>query len=453
MLPYLFSPISDTGICYPSSHFCPCVISGACWLAWGRLTKLGRILLVGLGLWYAIGTAVVFPNEISFFNELVGGPDQGWRYLTTSNTDWLQGWKELQTWQKETGIVFGYTGPEGYLGLSDYGLIYDPLPPVAGSDSSRLSPWLFPRPGHYIVGSSILSGMNVADVDNFSWFRYREPDSVIAHSLYYYKVTPEEAPVWVAQCSVPVIPLDQATLTQGYGARTLRLLNFDCTKSWIYPDGGQSRGHYILHASQLTPETVRTRLSLAHPIPINSFTARHLQSTAMVARERRDQEFPAFGAYGWSGQALRLPSQDVYAAPVTSIPKDVHTGSPISTPVNFQETLTFLGIQHTEDSDTLEVETYWRVETALITRPVSVMAHLLAGDGQTVDIADGLNVSPLLWQNGDVIVQRHIFKASCEIRKDLWLRTGIYWLDTQDRWTVDNTNNDALFIPLCDKDR
>ena len=120
--------------------------------------------------------------------------------------------------------------------------------------------------------------------------------------------------------------------------------------------------------------------------------------------------------------------------------------------MNFQETLTFLGIQHTEDSDTLEVETYWRVETALITRPVSVMAHLLARDGQTMDIADGLNVSPLLWQNGDMIVQRHIFKVSCEIRKDLWLRTGIYWLDTQDRWTVDNTSNDALFIPLCDKD-
>ena len=124
VLPYLFSPISDTGICYPSSHFCPCVFPEHAGLAWGRLTKLGRILLVGLGLWYAIGTAVVFPNEISFFNELAGGPDQGWRYLTTSNTDWLQGWKELQTWQKETGILFRYTGPEGYLGLSDYGINY-----------------------------------------------------------------------------------------------------------------------------------------------------------------------------------------------------------------------------------------------------------------------------------------------------------------------------------------
>ncbi|TFG72639.1 MAG: phospholipid carrier-dependent glycosyltransferase [Anaerolineales bacterium] len=436
----------------PVQPFLSLWISGACCLAWMRLPKLGRILLVGWGIWYAFGTAVVFPNEISFFNELAGGPDQGWRYLTTSNTDWLQGWKELQAWQKETDIHFWYTGPEGYLGLKDYGITYDPLPPVAGSDSPRLSPWLFPLPGGYIVGSSILSGMNVADVDNYAWFRYREPDQVIAHSLYYYEVTPEEAPVWVAQCSVPVIPLDQATITQAYGERTLRLLSFDCTKSWIYPDGGQSKGHYVLHASQTDPETWRTRLSLAQPMPIDRFTARHLQSTSMVARERRDQEFPAFGVYGWSGQELRIPLHSIYAAPVASIPAYLSRELALSAPLSLHDTLTFLGIQSTEDGDTLEVETYWRVETSWVTRPVSVMAHLLASDGQTIDIADGLNISPLLWQNGDVIVQRHTFKVSCEMRKDLWLRTGIYWLDTQDRWAVDDTRNDALFIPLCDKD-
>lgn len=398
------------------------------------------------------GTVTIFPNEISFFNELVGGPDQGWRYLTTSNTDWLQGWKELQAWQQETGIRFRYTGPEGYLGLSDYGITYDPLPPVAGSYSPRLTPWLFPLPGSYIVGSSILSGMNVVDVDNFSWFRYRAPDDIIAHSLYYYEITPAEAPVWIAQCSNPVIPLDQQSLTQGYGERPLRLLSFDCIKSWIYPEGGQSNGHYILHASQLTPETWRTRLHLTQPMPIDSFIARHLQSTAMVARERRDQQFPAFGVYGWSGKELLFTPQTVHTAPVSSIPLDLSGDLALSTPQSLHKTLTFLGIQRTDNDSTLEVETTWRVEESSITRPVSVMAHLLTSDGQTLGIADGLDVSPLLLQSGDVIVQRHTFEVSCETREDLWLRTGVYWLDTLDLWTVDDTGNDALFIALCDID-
>ena len=72
----------------------------------------------------------------------------------------------------------------------------------------------------------------------------------------------------------PVIPLDQATLTQGYGARTLRLLSFDCTKSWIYPDGGQSNG--TLYTSRQPVDTG----NVAHPIitwrtPYPSIVLRH----------------------------------------------------------------------------------------------------------------------------------------------------------------------------------
>jgi 4-amino-4-deoxy-L-arabinose transferase-like glycosyltransferase len=424
-------------------------VAGACYLAWPHIHKWGQLLLMGLGFWYAAGTALIYPNEISFFNEMVGGADQGWRYLTTSNTDWLQGWKELKNWQDITGIHFSYAGPEGYLGLTDYGINYDPLPPVKGSTGPRLIPWLFPLPGNYMVGSSILSGMNVVDVDNYSYFRYREPDAVIAHTLYYYNITPEEAPVWVAQCDIPVVPLDQQTLSEGYGERPLRLLSFDCTKSWIYPGGGQSNGHYVLHASQIEPETWRTRLHLAQPLPIDSFTARHLQNASMAARERRDQQFPAFGVYAWVPHTLSILQQTVITAPAAAIPEDFPESLNHTTPLTLNETLTFLGIQQTETAGMLEVETWWRVEKSPVTRPISVMAHLLDKEGQALEVADGLNVSPLMWQNGDIIVQRHIFAVSCKPHPDLWLRTGIYWLDTLDRWTLDNTGDDALYIELC----
>jgi hypothetical protein len=102
-----------------------------------------------------------------------------------------------------------------------------------------------------------------------------------------------------------------------------------------------------------------------------------------------------------------------------------------------------------KNSQALEVETWWRVEKNTITRPLSVMAHLITEDGQPIEVDDGMDAPPLFWQTGDVVVQRHIFTVSCKMHQDLWLRTGVYWLDTFEHWEVDATGDDALFTPLC----
>ena len=52
--------------------------SGLGQLAWGQGWRSPRRwCLLLLGLWYALGTVRVFPYEISFFKELVGGPEGG----------------------------------------------------------------------------------------------------------------------------------------------------------------------------------------------------------------------------------------------------------------------------------------------------------------------------------------------------------------------------------------
>ena len=76
------------------------------------------------------------------------------------------------------------------------------------------------------------------------------------------------------------------------------------------------------------------------------------------------------------------------------------------------------------------------------------MGHLITAEGAALDIADGLGVSPLVLQPGDVFVQRHRFAVSPE-ETSLWLRTGIYWLDTMENWEADSTNTaNALFVLL-----
>ena len=76
--------------------------------------------------------------------------------------------------------------------------------------------------------------------------------------------------------------------------------------------------------------------------------------------------------------------------------------------------------------------------------------------------ADGLGSPPDIWQDGDIIIQRHRFALSQEQLSGLAgdfayiLRTGVYWLDSGERWRVVPgagvesvpDNADALFIPL-----
>jgi len=107
----------------------------------------------------------------------------------------------------------------------------------------------------------------------------------------------------------------------------------------------------------------------------------------------------------------------------------------MSSPVPLDGPLTFLGATASPQADALEVETWWQVTAGPITRPLSIMAHLLTDAGDVLGLADGLGVSPVMWQPGDVIVQRHRFPLP-QASVGLYLRTGAYWLDTMERWPL-----------------
>jgi hypothetical protein len=120
----------------------------------------------------------------------------------------------------------------------------------------------------------------------------------------------------------------------------------------------------------------------------------------------------------------------------------------LTAPVPLEGPLTFLGVAVYPEGDGLEVETWWQVTEGPISRPLSIMAHLLRGDGEVLGVADGLGVSPLILTARDVAVQRHRFPVPLE-ETEVWLRTGAYWLDTMERWALkDVVGVDALFVPL-----
>ncbi len=59
-------------------------------------TNLKKILFGILILWYLLTAILIFPHHLEYFNELIGGPNNGYKYLIDSNLDWGQDKKYLE---------------------------------------------------------------------------------------------------------------------------------------------------------------------------------------------------------------------------------------------------------------------------------------------------------------------------------------------------------------------
>lgn len=84
-----------------------------------RQRRLAIVCGLLLG-WYLIGTAFIYPHFLAYFNEAVGGPSQGYRWLADSNLDWGQDLKALAEYRRQHPdepfylSYFGSAYPEYY---------------------------------------------------------------------------------------------------------------------------------------------------------------------------------------------------------------------------------------------------------------------------------------------------------------------------------------------------
>jgi len=282
---------------------------------------------------------------------------------------------------------------------------------------------LNPPPGDYVISATTLDGIPLVDPEMYDWFRKREPDARISHVLFYYHIPPQDPPPsWVAQCTVPDAPLSPEAVAEGFGRDDLRQVYFDCTQGWLYPAGGDVPGWYVFYRD---------------PVTETPFARSHLSSARLSYEQKRRSGTPPFRVYEWPPGA-RVPGPSVHLL----LPEGM------SSPVPLDGPLTFLGATASLQADALEVETWWQVMAGPITRPLSIMAHLLTDTGDVLGLADGLGVSPVMWQPGDIIVQRHRFPLP-PASVGLYFRTGAYWLDTMERWSLDSMpETDMMRIPL-----
>ena len=382
-------------------------------LRWG-----GWMVLALMGLATSLRS---YPDYIAYFNLLAGGPGGGHRYLVDSNLDWGQSFKRLENDLARQGVERVWLSYYTYTDPALYGVEYQPIAP--SPDALSVLPSRFnPAPGIYAIGATTLQGVMMVDPDSYDWFRNKEPVSRPGVAMFVYEVPPRDRqPAWLAQCTVPVVPLTSEAATEGFGQRALRLVTFDCTSAWLYPGGARTPGWYALFRDTANDD--------------DPFIQARLATASLSYEQRRASALPPFAIYEQSSLPTPQPS-----TPASS----VEVGH-----LSFLDAV--FGSQGPwQVGQTVEMETWWRVDS-LPARPLSILMHLVGPENTIVAIGDGLGVPIEQWQEGDVIVQRHSLELPADAPPGEYSpMTGVYWLDTLERWEIEGEAEpveDRLTLP------
>lgn len=129
-------------------------------------------------IWYVIGSIIIYPNYLAYFNGFVGGPDNGHNYLIDSNIDWGQDFNQLKLYIEKNNIDDITIGFYAAYEISELGLEYNKLK-------------CYPTSGVIAVTVNALQGFTEEDKECLEWLRKYEPVDNIGHSILIYDIKDE----------------------------------------------------------------------------------------------------------------------------------------------------------------------------------------------------------------------------------------------------------------------
>jgi hypothetical protein len=151
---------------------------------------LAALALGGPVLFTAASVVHVAPHQLAYFNELIGGPEEGHRYLSNANIDWgqdLRGLKEFMDREQVPAVYLSYygTAPPAHYGVRCQYL------PGFGELEAPLSLPLAAEPKRTLLAISVvnLQGVHFVDRDRYGWLRRRTPIAKIGFSIFVYDLT------------------------------------------------------------------------------------------------------------------------------------------------------------------------------------------------------------------------------------------------------------------------
>ncbi len=347
------------------------------------LMRLQRVAMMLLATSIFI-SARAFPNYLSYFNQFVGGSENGWLYLADSNVDWGQELPALAQWQRDHRDKPLYLSYFGTAHANAYGIEFEPIPaPIITPDQPPAERQAYdpryPRPGYYAISINNLIGfpMPTGQRDFYASFRDLEPIAKVGNAIFIYEVTAMGKTVDVAFAGTrpELLPESVYELWETNDVR-VRWFDFPNTRL-VVPSGKRV---YIV---------------------TNELPASHL-----LNRIPRHEVFVNDGIY-------------VY---------EVENAVEAAQRVTYSDELAFLGFWPQFEANFV---TAWEVNRPINT-PLQIFAHATDTSGEILSQSDTVALDPFSkWQAGDVYLHKHQLD-------DLTLRSytvtvGLYSAETKQR--------------------
>lgn len=160
------------------------------------------LFLILFVLWYVISSLNIMPHYIAYFNELVG-PENGHKYLLSSNLDLGQDLKRLDAYLKHNNIKKVKLSYHGSFDPSYYNISYEPLPmefyipwvkgfnpdkPVQGykEDCSK-------KRGIVVISVSNLHNYNLLNHSCFDWLSQYTPIKRVGYTIFVYNIVDQQS--------------------------------------------------------------------------------------------------------------------------------------------------------------------------------------------------------------------------------------------------------------------
>ena len=149
--------------------------------------SLKAVVVILLIVWYMSAAILVYPHYIAYFNELVGGPEHGYKYVVDSNLDWGQDARRLARFVDERGIdkikvaYFGGSQIQKYLGSA-----YEEL----AWNGGRQEGWIAISATLLQGGRGIPAKGFDQNTTNYMWLNEYEPVAKIGYSIFVYYIPP-----------------------------------------------------------------------------------------------------------------------------------------------------------------------------------------------------------------------------------------------------------------------
>jgi Dolichyl-phosphate-mannose-protein mannosyltransferase len=149
-------------------------------------------LLLGMPLLMTAVSAIrTAPHQLAYFNELVGGPDQAYRYLSDSNVDWGQDLKGVKAYMEKENLSIIYLSYFGTAPPEYYRIRYQYVP------GNWPLEWPPPRDTVPDTASRKILAISVTNLQDvgyhydplFRWLWTRQPIAKIGHSIFVYDLS------------------------------------------------------------------------------------------------------------------------------------------------------------------------------------------------------------------------------------------------------------------------